>query len=55
MNGKFHKSNYNAESLLGNIDDAISRAEILDVNPNDRWPQGIGTRVYRVAKSILGR
>jgi len=55
MNGKFHKSNYDAESLLSNIDDAISRAEILDVNPNDRWPQGIGTRVYRVAKSILGR
>ena len=55
MDGKFHKSNYDAESLLSNIDNAISRAVSLDTNPNDRWPQGVGTRVYLVARSILGK
>lgn len=55
MKGGYHESKYDAVKLLAYIDIAISRAETLDVNPNDRWPQGVGTRVYRVAKSILGR
>ena len=55
MDGKFHKSNYDAESLLSNIDEAISRAAALDINTNDRWPQSVGTRVYLLARSILGR
>lgn len=33
----------------------VSRAEKLDITPTDRWPQTVGTRVYLLAKSILGR
>ena len=44
------------ERLLkeGNISVAIERAAALDVSPADRWPNTLGTRVYLLAKSILG-
>lgn len=53
--GSYTESNYDVYSLLGNINVAIGRAEILDINPKDRWPQTIGTRVYLLAKSIMGK
>ena len=39
---------------LATIDTAIDRAVALDVNPTDRWPQDIGTRVYLLVRSIMG-
>lgn len=42
-------------ALLSHVDIAIERAEKLDITPTDRWPQTVGTRVYLLAKSILGR
>ena len=53
--GSYSESKYDADSLLVNVEHAISRAEILDTNPKDRWPQTIGTRVHLLAKSIMGR
>ncbi|MHB8422564.1 MAG: RloB family protein [Leptospirales bacterium] len=35
-----------------NVDMAISRAKKHDFDKNNRWPQSIGTRVYRVVESI---
>lgn len=53
--GHYQESDYNPYQLLPNINTAIERAEALDLNPKDRWPQGIGTRVYLLAKSIMGK
>lgn len=54
LTGHYHESNYDAMALLPHINTAIERAEILDTSPMDRWPQTIGTRVYRLVKSIMG-
>lgn len=51
--GSYHESNYNAEALVINVKDAIARARELDINPTDRWPQTLGTRVYLLAESII--
>lgn len=37
------------------VEEAICRAEKLDINPKDRWPQTTGTRVYLLARSIMDR
>lgn len=54
--GAYNESKYDTERLLkeGNISVAIERAAALDVSPADRWPNTLGTRVYLLAKSILG-
>ena len=51
----YQESDYNPFILLPHIEEAISRAEKLDTNPKDRWPQAIGTRVYLLAKSIMDK
>lgn len=51
--GHYRESDYDADSLLRFINDAIARAEHLDSAPKDRWPQDIGTRVYLLAWSIM--
>ena len=53
--GHYKESDYDAMAFLPHIATAIKRAEELDVNPTDRWPQDIGTRVYLLAKSIMGK
>lgn len=53
--GSYQESNYDAESLLEHVEDAIERAIKLDKNPEDRWPQQVGTRVYKLAKSIMDK
>ncbi|WP_099292028.1 RloB family protein [Butyricimonas sp. Marseille-P3923] len=55
LTGHYHESDYDAMALLPYIDIAIERAEKLDVSPTDRWPQSIGTRVYLLVKSIMGK
>ncbi len=49
----YSKSDYDAKKLLKNIDEAIERARKLDIEPKSRWPNYIGTRVYRLANSIM--
>ena len=51
--GCYNESNYDADKLVLQVANAISRAETLDKNKDDRWPQGLGTHVYRLAQSIL--
>lgn len=53
--GAYSEASYDAESLMPFVQDAIKRAESLDANVKDRWPQGLGTRVYLLVKSIKGQ
>ena len=54
LTGHYRESNYDAMALLPYVHIAIERAEKLDLTPSDRWPQRVGTRVYLLAKSIIG-
>lgn len=53
--GHYQESDYDPSTLLPHVEEAICRAEKLDINPKDRWPQTTGTRVYLLAKSIMDR
>ena len=53
--GSYHESSYDALALIAHVEDAIERARALDKNPNDRWPQTLGTRVYLLAESVMNR
>ncbi len=55
LTGHYREANYDAYALLHHVHDAIKRAEALDINPADRWPQQLGTRVYLLARSIMGK
>lgn len=49
--GHYQESDYDPSILLPHVEEAICRAEKLDINPKDRWPQTTGTRVYLLAKA----
>jgi hypothetical protein len=51
--GEHNKSNLKTIQYTPHVETAIEQAKALDINPNDRWTQTIGTRVYRVAESII--
>jgi hypothetical protein len=52
----YNKSKYAVEKFLPFIQTAIERAQAFDINPEDRWIEGkLGTRMYRLAESILGK
>ena len=51
--GSYRESQYDAKKLLPEIEKAIERARNLDIDPGNRWPQSVGTRVYRLVNSIL--
>lgn len=53
--GSYHESSYDALALIAHVEDAIERARALDNNPNDRWQQTLGTRVYLLAESVMNR
>lgn len=53
--GSYRESKYEAATLFPNIEDAIARASKLDIKPDDRWPQTVGTRVYLLVNSILAK
>lgn len=53
--GSYHESSYDAKMLIEHVDVAIARAEALDKNPADRWPQTLGTRAYLLAESVMNR
>lgn len=50
--GSYSESNYEACHLIPFAPLAMKRARALDANPQDRWPQSIGTRVYLLMDSI---
>jgi len=51
--GSYNKRNLDADSFVPHVHLAIERAKRLDIQPEDRWPQQLGTRVYLLAESIL--
>ena len=53
--GSYHESSYDAQTLMAHVENAIERARTLDKNPNDRWPQTLGMRVYLLAKSVMNK
>ena len=48
----YNEANYDANYLIKFIDKAIEQARSLDINPKERWPNYLGTRVYRLAEKI---
>lgn len=50
--GSYNSSNLNMDDFLRYIDVAISRAKGLELNVTNRWPQTIGTRVYKLVEKI---
>jgi len=53
VTGRYNKSNLDAPRYIPHVEEAIERAEALDINPSDRWPQQLGTHVYRLVQSII--
>ena len=51
--GSYNKAKLNSDHFLSHINLAIERAERLDRQPTDRWPQQLGTRVYLLVQSII--
>lgn len=51
--GRYNKSNLAMDDYLPHVEKAIERAESLDIRPQDRWPQQLGTRVYLAVRSII--
>ncbi|NOX45473.1 MAG: RloB domain-containing protein [Chlorobi bacterium] len=51
--GGFNEAKYNAFLFVENVQDAIDNAIRLDSNPRTRWPNYLGTRVYKLAQNIL--
>jgi hypothetical protein len=51
--GSFNKSNLDTSKFLPYVENAVIRARILDINPNSRWPNSLGTRVYLLVEKIL--
>ena len=40
------------DHLIPHTDRAIARARTLDIKPAERWPSGLGTRVYRLVEQL---
>jgi hypothetical protein len=51
--GSYNKSNLQFSYFSSGINQAITQAENLDVNPEHRWPNELGSRVYRLVKIIM--
>jgi len=51
--GSYNKSNPDTSKFLPYVHKAIKSAKYLDLNPNDRWPNSIGTRVYLLAEKMI--
>lgn len=53
--GQYNKSNLNTEAYLPHVETAIERAKESDHSPTHRWTNHLGTRVYRLAESVIMR
>jgi len=51
--GSFNPTNLNTANFLHRINTAISNAQTADTNPTERWPNGLGSRVYKLAQKII--
>ena len=53
--GSYNKSNPNLSFFLPYVNTAIERAEALVQNPNERWPNYLGTHVYKLVKKLMSK
>ena len=51
--GFYNKNNLDTSNFLPHLDEAINRAKALDITPSSRWPNDLGTHVYKVAEKII--
>jgi hypothetical protein len=51
--GRYDKADYDVSDYIPFVEQALERAKAIDTNPEHRWPQKIGTRVYLLAESII--
>lgn len=50
--GSYNKTNIDIEKFRGRVLVACERARKMDIKPTDRWPQQIGSHVYRLIDEI---
>lgn len=51
--GTYSKSNLNVDDYLPHVNVAIQRAEALTQNVNERWPDSLGSHVYKLVRKLL--
>lgn len=51
--GSYNPSKINIDVFLPSIEQAVERAENCDHDKTARWPNSVGTRVYRIVKKLL--
>lgn len=49
----FNKRNLDMEYFASRVFDAIPNARIVDINPEIRWPNQLGTRVYLLVEELV--
>jgi len=52
--GRYNKFNLQTEDFIPHICTAIQRAKTIDIHPEERWPNSLGTQVYRLAIRLIG-
>jgi hypothetical protein len=52
--GSYKKENPDCGRFLPLVEVAIEQAQVLDREPEHRWPNRLGTRVYLLVKEITG-
>jgi hypothetical protein len=51
--GTYNKSNINVDDYLPHVNVAIQRAEALTQNINERWPDYLGSHVYKLVRKLM--
>ncbi len=51
--GSYNKSKLDLEKYKGQIHSAVERARSLDKNLSERWPNSIGTHVYKIVEKLV--
>ncbi|MDD5035208.1 MAG: RloB family protein [Methylococcaceae bacterium] len=54
LGGSYNKSKLIVSQFVDKLESAMQRAKKLDVKPEDRWPQNVGSHAYKVVHSIRG-
>ena len=49
----YHKARFNTLPLIEKVENAVEHAAFFPLPQNERWHQGLGTRVYELVKSII--
>ena len=53
--GHYNKTNIDIELFVPDTMQAITNAKQADTNPNERWQNNLGTRVYLIVEKLLSR